>query len=56
MVDDKKKERLVLTPGGYRPEGSVKHVNTNEAVKFNEDGSYVIVPREVEKSRSKRPE
>jgi hypothetical protein len=44
--DHKNKENLVLTPGGFRPKSSVKHVAQNEAVSRSDDGTYIVIPQE----------
>ena len=42
--DAKRKSKLVVTPGGPRPEEQVHFVGPNEAVRQNADGTFTIVP------------
>lgn len=44
--NDKEKEELVLTPGGYRSKNLIKRVSSEDLIRRNEDGTYTIVPRE----------
>ena len=44
--DEINKDEVVLTPGGYRPKSSVKHVGPNQTIRRMEDGNYAAVDRE----------
>ena len=43
-ADGKKKDNLVITPGGPRPAEQVHPVGPGEVVRRNPDGTYSVVP------------